>query len=152
MIPRLPPWLSRLTRLLLGVLFLLAAWPKLSDPPAFAKALWAYDLFPTWSIRPLALSLPWLEALCGALLVLGFWRRAAARWITLLLLGFILSLSINLVRRHPVDCGCFSLGQAPRSAAERFSDMKADILRDIGMLLLAGLSIPSRRRNTPSLR
>jgi len=131
------PWVLRGARILLGGLFLLAAWPKLVDPPGFAKALWAYNLFPAWSLRPLALILPWLEAICGLLLVLGFWTRAAAAWVALLLLGFILALSINLARRHPVDCGCFSVGARVSSTEERLRDMRLSILRDLGMLILA---------------
>ncbi len=132
------PRLRVLCQLALGGLFIAAALAKLLDPPGFAKALWAYRLFPGWSIHPLALVVPWFEFLCGAALVMGFWRRAAAAFIAALLLGFILALSINLARRHPVDCGCFSTQASIRSDGERLQDMGWDILRDLGMLLLAG--------------
>jgi len=137
-------WLALRAQILLGLLFILAAWPKLMDPPGFAKALWAYELFPAWSLSPLALGLPWLESLCGLLLVLGVWVRTAAAWILLLLVGFILALSINLARHHPVDCGCFSLTQTS-SQAERLRDMKLSILRDLGLLVLAILVVGRRK-------
>jgi len=145
----LHPWLRILCQLALGGLFIAAALPKVADPPGFAKALWAYRLFPGWSIHPLALVLPWFELLCGGVLVLGLWRRAAAASLAALLLGFILALSINLARRHPVDCGCFSTQASTRSDAERLADMRWDLLRDLGMLLLAAqiLAADSRRKH-----
>jgi uncharacterized membrane protein YphA (DoxX/SURF4 family) len=130
------PWLSLAARLVLGGVFLWAALPKLADPPAFAKALWAYQLFPEWSLHPLALTLPWLELLCGLALCLGFWLRAAALWLGALLLSFILALAINLARRHPVDCGCFG-ASAPRTDAQRLTDMRWLILRDLALLFVA---------------
>lgn len=140
------PWLIQRAQILLGILFIVAAWPKLMDPPGFAQALWAYKLFPAWSLKPLAMALPWLELICGLLLVLGVWIRAAATWIALLLLGFILALSINLARRNPVDCGCFSLPGRTTSTEERLTDMRLSILRDLGMLVLAILILAERRR------
>lgn len=142
----LPPWLPRLAGALLGVLFLLAAWPKVVDPPGFAKTLWAYGLFPAWTLAPLALVLPWLEALSGLCLLLGIWARAAATWTALLLVGFILALGINLARHRPVDCGCFRVGQPPRTEAARLADMRMAILRDLGMLVLAALVLRRRER------
>lgn len=132
----LHPRTTRLCHILLGLVFIAAALPKLSDPPAFAKAIWAYELFPAWSLNPLALALPWLELVCGMALCLGFWPRAAALWVAGLLLAFMVALSINLARRHPVDCGCFG-ATAHHTEAERLVDMRWVLLRDAGLLLLA---------------
>jgi uncharacterized membrane protein YphA (DoxX/SURF4 family) len=122
---------------LLGAVFVVAALPKVADPPGFAKAIWNYQLFPGWMIHPAALVLPWLELLCGLALCLGLWTRAAAAWLTVLLLCFMAALSLNLARHHPVDCGCFETQAPPRSEAERLADMKGAILRDLGLLALA---------------
>jgi putative oxidoreductase len=123
-------------RILLGLVFIAAATAKIADPPDFAKAIWAYELFPSWSLNPLALVLPWLELLCGLALCLGFWIRAAALWVTALLLSFSMALALNLVRHHPVDCGCFG-ATAHLTEAERLADMRWSLLRDGGLLLLA---------------
>jgi uncharacterized membrane protein YphA (DoxX/SURF4 family) len=127
--------LVRAARLVLGLVFIAAALPKIVDPPGFAKAIWAYELFPPWSLHPLALVLPWLELFCGLALCLGFWARAAALWTGVLLLSFCLALGLNLARRHPVDCGCFG-ASAPKSEAGRLADMRWVLLRDVGLLLL----------------
>lgn len=132
----LSPKLAQAARILLGLVFIAAALPKLADPPGFAKAIWAYALFPPWSLNPLALLLPWLELVCGLALCLGRWVRAAALWSSVLLVSFSLALAINLARHHPIDCGCFG-STAPKSEAERLVDMRWALLRDIGLLLLA---------------
>jgi uncharacterized membrane protein YphA (DoxX/SURF4 family) len=111
--------------------------PKVADPPAFAKAMVGYALFPGWSIPLLALALPWLELLCGLALCLGLWARAAASWLAALLLAFGVALGINLARHHPVDCGCFSTQETAASESERLDGMRWAILRDLGLLLLA---------------
>lgn len=145
----LHPWLQVRCAIALGALFIAAALPKLADPPAFAKALWAYSLFPAWSLHPIALALPWLELLAGLALCLGLRVRAAATWIAALLVAFILALSLNLARRHPVDCGCFSTGATAKTAEQKLQDMRWTILRDLGMLLLALPLLWPRRKEDP---
>lgn len=142
----LHPKVTLAARVLLGLVFLAAALPKLADPPGFAKAIWAYELFPALSLNPLALTLPWLELLCGLALCLGFWLRAATLWIGALLLSFCLALAINLGRHHPVDCGCFG-ANAHMTEAERLTDMRWSILRDVGLLLLVAQILAAPRMN-----
>jgi len=131
------PWLTVRTQIALGAIFVAAALPKLADPPGFAKAIWAYQLAPAWLIHPAALTLPWLELLCGLALCLGRWTRAAAATLAALLLVFAGALSLDLARRHPVDCGCFRTQAGALSADERLADMRWAILRDLGLLALA---------------
>jgi len=131
------PWLTVRTQIALGLVFVLAAFAKIADPPGFAKSIWLYQLVPAWSVHPAALVLPWLELLCGLALCLGLWTRAAAGWIAALLLAFIAALSINLARHHPVDCGCFGEDATAKTEQERLTDMKWTIARDLGLLLLA---------------
>ena len=142
----LHPWLTVRAQIALGLAFVVAALAKIADPPGFAKSIWMYQLAPAWSIHPTALVLPWLELLCGLALCLGVWTRAAAAWITALLLTFTLAVSINLARHHPVDCGCFGAGTSAGSEQERLTDMKWAILRDLGLLLLAGQVLVAARK------
>lgn len=130
------PTVTLAARVVLGLVFIAAALPKIADPPGFAKAIWAYQLVPAAALNPLALALPWLELLCGLALVAGVWIRPAALWVGTLLLTFSLALAINLARHHPVDCGCFG-SAAPKTEAQRLADMRWVILRDLGLLLLA---------------
>lgn len=147
------PILTLAARLVLGLVFIGAACSKIADPPAFAKTIWAYELFPAWSLNPLALALPWLELVCGLALCLGTWIRASSLWIAALLLSFSLSLAINLARHHPVDCGCFGASDH-KSQAERLTDMRWALLRDAGLLLLTlqilGATWPIAEASTPT--
>jgi putative oxidoreductase len=145
----LHPWLTVRTQIALGLVFLIAALGKVADPPAFAKAIWNYQLLPPWSVHPLALVLPWLELLCGLALCLGLWTRAAASWILALLLTFTVALSINLARHHPVDCGCFHLNGPAKTEAERLVDLRWSILRDLGLILLATQILVATRQPRP---
>ena len=131
----LHPRLTLLVRLILGVTFVLAALPKIGDPPSLAKAIWAYQLVPALALNPMALVLPWLELLCGLALLAGVWVRAAALWVGALLLAFSLALAVNLAQHRPIDCGCFGTA-GPRTEVERLTDMRRDLLRDLGLLLL----------------
>ena len=143
----LHPRITLAARFILGALFIAAALPKLADPPGFMRALWNYLLFPGWALGPMALVVPWLELLCGLALIAGLWPRAAAGWLGLMLLAFVAALSINLARRHPVDCGCFgSHPGPPRSEPERLAALRWDILRDLGLLLLAAQILAATRK------
>jgi uncharacterized membrane protein YphA (DoxX/SURF4 family) len=134
--------------IVLGILFIVAAWAKIQDPPAFAQEVFNYALLPAGAVNLLAIFLPWLELLCGVLLFLGVWRRASAATIAAMLLVFIAALSINLARGRAVDCGCFGMPAAVKTDAQRFADMRWAIARDVGMLALAlQMLLATRRRS-----
>lgn len=130
------PWLSVRVDIALGLLFIIASIPKIVDPPSFAHMIYNYRIVPWALINPMALVMPWLELLCGLALVLGIWKGPARTIIACMLLVFILAISINLIRGNPIDCGCFNVADAGKTTEERFADMRWDILRDLGMLLL----------------
>jgi hypothetical protein len=53
-----------------------------------------------------------------------------------MLIVFIVAISVNLARGNAIDCGCFNVSLANRTVEQRLGDMRLDILRDIGMLLM----------------
>lgn len=142
-------WLTTRVQIALGLLFVAAALPKLADPPSFAHMIYNYRILPGSFVNLLALVLPWFELLAGVALLLGLWSRTSAALIGLLLLVFIAAISLNLFRGNAIDCGCFDVKAAGRSVAERLSDMRGDILRDLGMLALAAQVVfASREKET----
>jgi len=130
------PWLAVRVQIALGVIFVVAALPKIVDPPSFAHMIYNYKLMPWALVKPMALLMPWIELLCGLALILGIWKGTARTIIAALLLTFIIAISINLLRGNAIDCGCFDVSAANKTTEERFADMRFVILRDIGMLLM----------------
>ena len=122
-----------------------AAIPKIMDPPAFAHMIYNYKLAPGWAINALAITLPWVELLAGLALILGAWKRETAPLIGLLLLMFIAAVGINLARGHAIDCGCFDLREAGKTEAQRLTDMRWVIARDVGMLLMVAQLLSANR-------
>jgi uncharacterized membrane protein YphA (DoxX/SURF4 family) len=132
------PWLTIRVQLALGAIFVIAAIPKIADPPSFAHMIYNYRLVPGSLINVSALILPWVELLAGLALILGVWRAAARTIIGILLAIFIIAISINLARDNAIDCGCFNVADRGKTHEQRIFDMKVDVLRDLGMLLMVG--------------
>ena len=117
-------------------MFVLAAIPKIADPPAFAHMIYNYRLLPGPAINALALVLPWVEMLAGVALILGVWKREAAIVAGILLLVFLVAIGVNLARGHAVDCGCFDVRSAGKTREELLAEMRWVLIRDVGLLLL----------------
>jgi putative oxidoreductase len=130
------PWLTIRVQLALGAIFIIAALPKIADPPSFAHMIYNYRILPAGLINFSSLVMPWVELLCGVALVIGVWRRATLSIIALMLIVFIVAISFNLARGNAIDCGCFNVSLANRTVEQRLGDMRLDILRDLGMLLM----------------
>jgi putative oxidoreductase len=132
------PWLTIRVQLALGAIFIIAALPKIADPPSFAHMIYNYRLVPSSLINVSALVMPWVELLAGLALVLGVWKSAARTVVGLMLAIFIAAISINLSRDNAIDCGCFNVADRGKSHEQRIFDMKVDVFRDLGMLLMVG--------------
>ena len=139
-------WLTIRVQFVLAAVFVVAGFGKIADPPGFAHEIHNYALVPGVAINAMALVLPWIEIVCGLALFIGIARRSAARILGVLLVVFILALSINLIRGRPVDCGCFGTSKVEKTQAQRLTDMKWAIGRDVLFLLLVGQVLASTRR------
>jgi uncharacterized membrane protein YphA (DoxX/SURF4 family) len=102
--------------LVLGGVFLYAAYDKILHPRDFAQIVYHYRLIgPSQTIDPalantLAITLPWVEALTGLLLITGFWRREAALVTAAMLVMFIVAVSWAMANDiNLANCGCFSV-------------------------------------------
>jgi len=100
------PWLYRLTRIVLGCVFICAGGLKLMDPRAFARVISGYDLVPDVLLAPVAIGLPAIEFLAG--LGLAFDLRGSLKIVSGLLALFIAVLGYGILTNMDVDCGCFS--------------------------------------------
>lgn len=145
------PALQWAVAIALGALFVYASLDKIASPQKFAKIVYHYGLVgpsTTLGYTPanlVAVVLPWLELLCGLLLITGLWRREAAALTALMLVVFIGAVGWALA--HGIDienCGCFSVSGEGRAAGVKL------ILGDLGLLLAALYLavLPPRRRDT----
>ncbi len=97
-------------RCLLGVLLLWAAVSKLAQPTDFLASIYAYDLpLPRSWLQLVAVVLPWLELLCGLLLLANVWTETALAAILALLGVFALATGQAWARGLDISCGCFNL-------------------------------------------
>src|SRR6185503_3933045 len=117
------PWLTIRVQIALGAIFVVAALPKIIDPPSFAHMVYNYRILPAGLINIAAIVMPWLEILCGLALILGVWTKPARSIIAALLAVFMIAITINLMRGNAIDCGCFDTSAANKTYEERIRDM-----------------------------
>ncbi len=103
------PYTSVVFRWAVGLIFVYASMDKLLHPSAFAVAVYNYTILPGSLINLVAITLPWVELVCGILLIIGLSPRAAALILSILLVIFFSALSISLYRGIDISCGCFSV-------------------------------------------
>lgn len=97
-----------ISQILLGGIFVVAALGKFENIKLFAQTIKDYRLVPTVAALPLSIALPIIELIFGVTLILNFYPRLSALVLSGLLVIFILTFFINMVRGINVDCGCFS--------------------------------------------
>ena len=102
--------LTAVLRVGLGALFLYAGVIKIITPAAFAGSIANYQVLPYAGNYLAAAVLPWIEVICGALLVTGWRTRSAAALVALMNAFFIILLFSTVARGLDIDCGCFKQG------------------------------------------
>lgn len=129
-------WIELAARWILGLTFIYASVYKIVSPADFAKIVYGYDLFPEIFINLIAIIIPFLELTAGAALIIGIYPRSAAIIINALLLAFMTVLTINLIRGHEFDCGCFSASQSGYSSAPGVNLLRDVIYFALGMQIV----------------
>jgi uncharacterized membrane protein YphA (DoxX/SURF4 family) len=132
----------RILRIALGAVFVWASLDKLLDPQGFAGIIHNYKILPPQMVNLVAVALPWVELVCGILLVTGLLYRGGVLIINCLLIAFMTILAYNLYRGLDIQCGCFTLSpDANRIAA-------TDLMID-GILLIMGVRILFAKESFP---
>jgi uncharacterized membrane protein YphA (DoxX/SURF4 family) len=136
----------------LGAVFIYASWDKIAQPGEFARIVYHYQLIgPSQALgyvpaNLLAVTLPWLELVTGALLMVGLWRREAAAVAALMLVSFIVAVSWALASGIDIaNCGCFTVGG---SAEGRTLGWKL-LAGDLALLAIATFLTAVPARTTP---
>jgi uncharacterized membrane protein YphA (DoxX/SURF4 family) len=117
------PWQAVL-RWLIGVLLVWAALGKLANLQEFLATLAAYRLpLAAGLLRGTAMVLPWVELLCGLLLIAGARTHAALMWSLVMFVVFSVCTAQAWIRGLKISCGCLDLrfaGILPGSPAAMF--------------------------------
>jgi uncharacterized membrane protein YphA (DoxX/SURF4 family) len=137
MIPRI----TLALRLLLGAVFVYAAYSKLRQSwLLFALSIDSYQLLPEWAVLTVARTLPWLELGLGLLLISGAWLRYMSIAAAAILALFFTVMVVSYGRGAGIDCGCFGVGEA----------LSAKTLGRDGLLLAAAVALVYQSRSGSS--
>ena len=124
------------SRWILGLIFIYASYNKILFSADFAKIIYGYDLLPHALINLIAIILPFLELVSGLALILGVYPRSAVLIVNFLLLAFIILLSINLIRGHEFDCGCFAINNSVSTGTTEVTLIRDFIYLALGIQVL----------------
>ena len=125
------------SRWLLGIVFLVAAWYKITDLVDFGRSISYYDMVPMGLIPLFATVLAGVEVSTGLALITGLWRKGSALIVSAMLVMFIIAIAAAYVRGLSIDCGCFTGDMSPEKAGDIRAHMVERLLQDIGMLVLS---------------
>ncbi|MCB9209900.1 MAG: DoxX family membrane protein [Ignavibacteriales bacterium] len=99
-------YLIAITRIYLALVFILSGLDKINNLEAFAVSIENYKILPIESINIIAIVIPWMELVAGALLLIGLYIKENSLIITTLLLIFTVAIISAIARNLDIDCGC----------------------------------------------
>lgn len=97
---------------MLGGVFCVAGIPKIMDTAGFADAIYNYQILPDALINIVAMVLPWVEIMVGAMLIFGLWLPGAVLMYNGLMAVFLGAIIYAAARGLNIQCGCFSTDAA----------------------------------------
>jgi uncharacterized membrane protein YphA (DoxX/SURF4 family) len=144
-----PRWLLIVGRVILGAVFVYAAYTKLPtrDHPwmLFAMAVNSYRVLPEWAVTIVARTLPWFELALGLFLLLGWklrWFASVAAGLLIFFFSLMLYTYVKNPRGETISCGCFGVGEklGPLTLA------RDGALLALALAIVAGAFLSARRR------
>jgi uncharacterized membrane protein YphA (DoxX/SURF4 family) len=130
------PVLIWIARVLIGSLLIAAGLAKIGAPKEFAIQVENYNLIPIGYENLVAVTLPWIQVVCGLGLAIGVHARSAA-WLALaMLLVFDIALITALARGLDITCGCFGTATGARVGMAKLAEN----------LVLTGIAAQASRR------
>jgi putative oxidoreductase len=124
------------SRFVLGIVFLVAAVPKIAQPEAFAVSIEAYEILPVAVVNLIAIGVPWVELLCAVFLIGGARVRPSAALLGAMLLVFIVAISTAVLRGLNINCGCYGGTGTPVGWGKVLEDIA--LLVPVWLLLRGG--------------
>lgn len=106
---------SFVLRIILGCIFIYSASWKIQNPQGFLQVVLQYQMVPGTVAGLVAVIVPWVEIVCGFLLILNVFVPQAIYLLVISLCVFTGAQLTALCKGLSIDCGCFSvLGYAPK--------------------------------------
>lgn len=96
-----------ITKVFIGLIFVLSGIEKIADPAGFSDAIANYKLIPNFVINFFAISIPWIELVSGILLIFNQYIKENAFIYISLMSIFTIMVLIAVLRGLDIDCGCF---------------------------------------------
>jgi len=119
-------------RLFLAGVFLIAGVIKVLNPAEFAVGVAAFEVFPEWSVNPIAIVVPILEIVVGMLLIKRSTSRLGAFLVLALSVTFFGLFVFMMAQGREVECSCFGglkiFGTGTREGAVRAALLVSGIL------------------------
>jgi uncharacterized membrane protein YphA (DoxX/SURF4 family) len=107
-----PRWLLLAGRLILGGVFVYAAYTKLNQPwMLFAMSINSYQIVSESSTKILAQTIPWFELALGLVLLTGWILRWSATVASAVLVFFFSVMLHAYMKNLEIFCGCFGVGE-----------------------------------------
>jgi uncharacterized membrane protein YphA (DoxX/SURF4 family) len=133
-------------RLILGAVFIYAAFVKIRQPQVFADGIATYQILPDALVNVFALALPPFEMLLGAWLIAGWRRRSAAFCAAFTLFVFSGAMASARLRGLHVDCACFgAVNPSGAPASESLALARDGLLAAGALILYAAAWLETRR-------
>lgn len=129
----LQPWVTLLSRLVLGGVLLVAGGLKIGNLPKSAMAVRSYEMLPIPVANFLGYTLPWIEIGMGLLLIVGVAVKISGALGALTMLAFIIAIAQAWARGLSIDCGCFGGGGAIDPEDTKYPQK---LLENIGLMSL----------------
>ena len=127
------PWLTLLSRLILGGVLFAAGALKIGNLQKSAMAVRAYEMLPVQLANFLGYALPWIEIGIGLLLIVGASVKICGLLGAFTMLAFIIAIAQAWARGLSIDCGCFGGGGTIDPEETKYL---SEIIRDIGLLAM----------------
>ena len=132
-------WVGLAVRLVVGLVFIYAAYSKIARPIDFAWNIAMYQMIHHKNVYLVAVILPWVEMICGVTLIAGLWTRGSAVVVCGMTVMFIWALLFAIT--HEIEmtgCGCFSQAGAKALKAHKSTVGTSLLYRDIATLFATG--------------
>jgi putative oxidoreductase len=119
-------------RMVLGLTFLYASLDKIAYPQNFSQIVYNYKILPSFVVNIFAITLPWVELICGLFLIGGIFLESSSLLILILLAVFTIATSFNVfIRGIDIQCGCFTASLAAKKQGAEL------LFRDVILLLMS---------------